>query len=236
MITLSNLKSLRLRTICSLVSDDVTVADIGCDHGFVAIELVSSNKAKNAICTDLRKGPLMRAKAHIDEANLSDKIQCRLSDGLENIDESEVDCIIIAGMGGMLIKNILDKGIKVAKSAQELILSPQSDIMVFRKYLYENNFLITDEKMVFEENKYYQIIKAVPNDIMDKNPTDVELRYGKVLLKNKDAILKAYLEAEKIKLEKIYESLSHKGIKNRMAEINAELLANKEALSIYEMC
>jgi len=131
------------------------VADVGCDHGYVSIYLVQKGIAETAIAMDVRKGPLSMAENNIREYGLEEKIDLRLSDGLSLLNKDEADALVIAGMGGKLMISILGKkdirelGIKTA------ILQPQSDIPEFRQFLRDKGYLIENEKIVFEDGKYY---------------------------------------------------------------------------------
>ena len=135
----------RLNTILSLVSQSKCVADVGCDHGFVSIELINRKIAENVIAMDIRQGPLMRAQEHIMQTHLSDKIQTRLSDGVAALKPGEADSLIIAGMGGNLVIHILENGKETVKDMKQCILQPQSEIQKVRKYLRENDFKIIEE-------------------------------------------------------------------------------------------
>ena len=131
------------------------VADVGCDHGYVSIYLVQKGIAETAIAMDVRKGPLSMAENNVREYGLEEKIDLRLSDGLSLLNKDEADALVIAGMGGKLMISILEKkdirelGIKTA------ILQPQSDIPEFRQFLRDKGYLIENEKIVFEDGKYY---------------------------------------------------------------------------------
>jgi len=97
----------RMAAVAGLVPAGVTACDIGCDHGFVAIHLVEAGVCPGMIAMDINKGPLLRAKEHIESAGLSTYIDTRLSDGLEAFEAGEAECMIAAGMGGRLIVKIM---------------------------------------------------------------------------------------------------------------------------------
>ena len=101
--------SKRLEVVASSVGSGGTVADIGCDHGFTSIYLTENKMAKCGIAMDINKGPLEKAKIHIEQAGLKDKIETRLSNGLDKLEIGEADTILISGMGGALITEILTK-------------------------------------------------------------------------------------------------------------------------------
>lgn len=197
----------RLNTILSLVSQSKCVADVGCDHGFVSIELINRKIAENVIAMDIRQGPLMRAQEHIMQTHLADKIQTRLSDGVAALKPGEADSLIIAGMGGNLVIHILENGKETVKDMKQCILQPQSEIQKVRKYLRENDFKIIEEKMVFEDGKYYPMMKAVPSSNISKNENKLYDRFGEYLLETKNPVLEKYLKHQLIKNEQILKGL-----------------------------
>ena len=155
-IVLSN----RLMAVTAMVSKGYRVCDVGCDHGFVSIYLVMKGITDRVIAMDVNKGPLMAAREHIDTYGLSDYIETRLSDGVTALDAKEADTLICAGMGGRLIRQILEAGSDKIRFMKEMILQPQSEIQSVREYLREKGYLISDENMIFEDGKYYPIIKV----------------------------------------------------------------------------
>ncbi|GEM_PF-695289 len=148
----------RLQILADMVSEVRCIADIGTDHGFLPIELVRTGKAHFAIAMDIASGPLERAKAHICDAGLSDRIECRLSDGFDKLDPQEADTAVIAGMGGDLMADIISRKPDVVR---ELILSPHSHPEKVRAVLRTCGYLIREERMIADDNKYYVFIKAV---------------------------------------------------------------------------
>ena len=98
------------------------VADVGCDHGYLTIALLENKKADNAIAMDVNKGPLQSAKANVTSAGFAGQTDFRLSNGLEKLSPSEADVICICGMGGALIKRIIDAGMAVARTAKAIII------------------------------------------------------------------------------------------------------------------
>lgn len=198
--------SRRLMSVASGVTKGNRLADIGTDHGYIPIYLVSEGIVPSAIAMDVNQGPLDRADAHIREYGLEDKIGTRLSNGLEKLDADEADTIVIAGMGGALMTNILSQGSHVVAAGKELILQPQSEIFKVRRFLHENGYRIEKEQIVLEEGKYYFILKAVPG--VQTFAEDYLYEYGEYLLKEKDPLMKEYLEWEMHKYHKILEGLA----------------------------
>ena len=137
----------------------VTVADIGCDHGYLGIFLCERDflESGKVLACDLREGPLAIAATNIVNAGLSDKIETRLGDGLEKIKPGEADIITINGMGGELIYRILRNGEQVLKKAEYAVVSPQSKIPAFRYCLRRSNIHIAHEEVIYDGGKYYHI-------------------------------------------------------------------------------
>lgn len=153
----------RLKCVASLVNKGARVADIGTDHAYIPIYLVQNGISNKVYACDVRKEPLRRAKLHIDEYGLSDKITTKLCDGLKGINKGDVDTVTICGMGGKLMKNILKAGIDKLGDNTQLVLSAQSELKDFRKYLLETGIDIKSEHMLLEDGKYYFIFDCVYN-------------------------------------------------------------------------
>lgn len=190
----------RLETIKFMVSKCKVAADIGTDHGYVAEMLLNDNICEKIIATDINKGPLNRAIEHLTSVKLNDKVDFRLGSGLKVLKENEADSIVIAGMGGELIADIIDTSINIAQKAQELILQPMTTADRLRRYLYENGFLITDEKIVKELHHYYFIIKAVwgknKKEQINEIEDEIYFETGKILIYKKDPVMMEYLERQ----------------------------------------
>lgn len=216
--------SLRLKKICNLVDENSIVADIGTDHGIIPIELSKNNMSKKIIATDISKSCLEKLEQKLIYNSNIVNIETRVSDGLDCFDEFEVDTIIISGMGGILIKEILERNLTVTKSANNLILSPNNSLDVLRKFLLQNNFVIEKEDDVIENKKYYQILKVKRGKDFYRN--DYEYLYGKLLIKNKSENLKLFLENELKKYRDIIDKISIES-KNNKRIIEITNLINK---------
>ncbi|EXG86970.1 putative SAM-dependent methyltransferase [Clostridium sp. ASBs410] len=225
--------SRRLETIASFVPEGSRIADIGTDHGYIPIHLVQEGKAKYAIAMDVRKGPLLRAQAHIQEAGLQTNVEVRLSDGLLKLEQNEADCVVIAGMGGELIIHILEEGRNLWEGISYWVLSPHSELDKVRRFLEEQEFFIERETMIKEEGKFYSVM-GISRKIKtgDKDEREIFYRYGRSLLESKDPVLKEYLKKEEEQLEQIMRGLSGSQTEaavRRMEELKLELAYNKEA-------
>ncbi|MBP5565554.1 MAG: SAM-dependent methyltransferase [Lachnospiraceae bacterium] len=156
--------SKRLTKVAKLVEPAAFLVDIGCDHGFLSIELVSNGVVKKALCTDINEGPLSRADDHIKEYGLEERISTLLSDGLLAIkdreDEYPFDAACICGMGGLMGIKIMHEAAGFFKKMNKVYLQLQSDIELVRIYLEASGYKTEFEDMVFEDGKYYTVIKA----------------------------------------------------------------------------
>lgn len=152
----------RMRAVVGLVQPCKSIADIGCDHGYVSMELVRSNICRHVIAMDINKGPLERAKQNIADYEMQEYIQLRLSDGTCALQQGESEGIICAGMGGKLVISILEQGKELIREMSQVILQPQSELNEVRSYLREHGYLIDKEDIVYEDGKYYPMMRALP--------------------------------------------------------------------------
>ena len=149
----------RLKTIYYHISKD-KIADIGTDHGYIPIQFALDEKKHQAIATDINPGPLAMAAANIRKYRVTDQIQLRLGAGLDPIQPGEVEEIIIAGMGGEMIRKILENGNPTAKAACRLILQPMNAQYELRRWLYANGYFIHTEDLAAEGDHVYNILIA----------------------------------------------------------------------------
>ena len=235
--------SLRLEAILEqlkLYGPCQTLADIGCDHAFTGIEAVKRGYARRAIASDVRTGPLERAKRHIQETGHEELFEVRLSDGLSAFREGEADAILISGMGGDLITRILEQDAAVARAADILILQPQKDYQILRNHL-RNGYEIIDEDMVCEDGKYYWIMTVRPD--MAKSPkipddavkNALEDTFGHILLEKMHPVFKAYLDQLLVKEELVLDNIrSNSKDRKREAEIEEYISLINEARSRWQ--
>ena len=244
--------SKRLQYVADFITPGLVLADIGTDHGFIPIYMVLADKTPKAFAMDINEGPLERATEHIEEKGLGDKIETRLSDGLQKLNGNEAEAVLIAGMGGSLVIKILDEGKHALEGVKELVLSPHTEADLVREYLKTTDFVIEKEGMVIDAGKYYVVIKARRREKNEqgllyekenKAPEGVEeelyktlcTKYGRLLLEEKNPILKELLTKELGTYNSIYEGLKNNeteaGLKRR-TEIQNILEHLNEAINI----
>ena len=191
MITLSK----RLDVIARSVPFGSNAVDVGADHGYLAIYLKKSGIAKNVIACDINELPLKNAYCNAQKYNAD--IQLCLSDGLEKIDPSFAETIIIAGMGAEVICGIIDRAKWLKAKDKTLILQPMNSPEYLREYLATNGFLITAEQAVEDGGKLYTVITAK----YDGRVTTDTLFYYKGLLSNKSDTDRLFLQKQLKRLE-----------------------------------
>lgn len=225
----------RLKTIADFVPLNSIVGDIGTDHGYLPVYLIEKRISKKVIASDISKNSLEKIIQLVKLKGLEDKIDIRLGDGLEVFKPFEVDTLVIAGMGGLLIRDILDKNKKITDSIVNFILQPNMASKELREYLYENSFEIVDEKLVKEAGKFYEIIFAKRGK--DYVEDDIYLEFGKRLFLNKDPLLKEYVQHKITMMESIIGELiatdSQKS-RERYFELKEKIRSYKEVLSKIE--
>lgn len=194
--------SLRLKTIASMVDKCECVADIGTDHGYIPMYLIKNNVCTRAIASDINKGPVEKAKFNVRIEDLQDKIACRLGAGLSTINRGEVQGIVIAGMGGNLIRDIIEDELDVFKEAKFAILQPVQNPEVLREYIYKKGYKIVDEELCIDEGKFYEIIK-IKYDNNIKNVDAIFYEVGEKLLNNNHPLVGEFIEYKLDRYNKI---------------------------------
>lgn len=219
--------SARMQAVADMVTPGNRVADVGCDHGYVSIYLVQQGRSGHVIAMDVNKGPLERAKEHVEEAELLAYITLRLSDGLMELQAGEADTLICAGIGGRLMQRILLQEPDKTASFKELILQPQSELKEFRFFITDMGYSIVSEDMIWEEGKFYQVIKVVKGKEKEVLSQE-EARFGPALLATRHPVLQEYLTVQWQKLRRLEEGLTSAGGGSRIARRRIELQTELE--------
>ena len=216
--------SKRLQTIISLVEPGEMIADIGTDHGYVPIALVRRGICRKGLAMDVGNGPLERAREHIHAHSMENVIETRLSDGLHMLQPGEADRIVIAGMGGPLMQRILEEGEAAARAAGQLILSPQSGLREFRRFLTKNHYYIQNEAMLREDGKDYTIL--IVHDGEPEVYDESDYTYGKRIREEDIPVKIDYLKREIALRESLLDKLHAKNTEKaaiRREELTGEL-------------
>lgn len=154
----------RLEAVFDIVPHAESIADIGTDHGYLAVELIVRGKAKRVIAGDVHKGPLESAKSYIKSRGLSDVIDCRLGDGLQVTKKGELNGAICCGMGGFLMRDIVEEG---PEPLEFYVLQPQNGQAELRQYMVKKGYRIVNEIIMKDMGKMYTAFLALRRDLID---------------------------------------------------------------------
>lgn len=190
----------RLKKVLEYIQIDDIIVDVGCDHGYLAKEALLKGVSFVQL-VDNKKMPLKKAMDNLRELQTPKKIVYTCASGLTKI-EDEVNVACICGMGGDLIARILKESYHTAIGLNRLILQPNTKADHLRKYLSDAHFTLLDETIVKERKKFYHIIVAK----YDKNSvplTELEIKYGSVLLQKRELIFIEYLRQRLYHIEEI---------------------------------
>ncbi len=193
----------RLRTAADLVPAGARLADIGTDHAYLPAALLLEGKIPYAIAADLRQGPLLRAKETAKQYGCRDKMAFRLCDGLRGIRPEETDAIVIAGMGGETIAQILAAASWVRERNVPLVLQPMSSLPDLREWLQKNGYAILEERLAREEETIYVVLFVRAGETPPM--TAAELWAGR---QSRDGLRGAYLEGLVHKLDRAIAGLA----------------------------
>ena len=225
--------SKRLLTVAQFITRGNTVADVGCDHAYLSIYAVTEKISPFAVASDVAEGPLSHARANIEARGLSDRISVRCGSGLSTLSAGEVNTLVMAGMGGMLMCRLLSERPAILDSLQELVLSPQSDIPAVRRYLAEHGFSVVREAFLYDEGKPYIVMRAVPAGKTVSLP-EWACYYGSAVDRECEEDYRDWLQQQKAKKEELLELLGRENAserqRQRAEEISRELRLLKERL------
>ena len=228
----------RLYAAAKLTGKSRSVADVGCDHGYLGIYLLENGLTDHVCAMDVHSGPLERARENAESAGVSDRMDFILSDGLKELKEPYAEKAVILGMGGALIYRILKEapdGVRAALRA--CVLGPQSEQELFRRQLLSLRLIAVNESHVIEDGKYYPLILARPEE--DLSPEELEgyeLRstaeytYGRIGLERRDEVLRLHI----LKNREVFSRL----LQGRLPELRRRQLRERyetavEALKTY---
>lgn len=165
----------RLQQVADLVPACRCMADIGTDHGYLPMYLIEKGVTVRAIACDIHAGPLERAKEHLGSFPQRDRISLRLGGGLSPLAQGEADGVTICGMGGLMIRQILEEEAEKAACLHWLVLQPQNHVAELKQFLSEHHFRIEKEVLSLDGGQLYEILKAVPGEMPPLSLLDAEI-------------------------------------------------------------
>jgi len=214
--------SKRLETIAKIIlsKESNKIIDVGCDHALLDIYLLQNNDNLKIIASDNKKQPLENARKNIEKYSFLDKIDISLREGIHNIPE-QVDTIVISGMGAETIIDILENEIDELKHVKRLIISSNNKYYEIRKRISSFGYFINDEKIVYEEDKYYIVMEFIKGK---SKYDEKELYFGPNLLNNKDDMFCRYYDYVKNKKMEVLNKLPDDNKNKEKIKSEIELL------------
>ena len=185
----------RLEKIAGLIENSKMTADIGTDHAYLPVYLIERGKTERAIASDINEGPLKTAAAAVRGSKTDGRISLRLGAGLETVTPADnADTIVIAGMGGETIAEILENSPNVVRRAGLIIIQPMSSAPELRDYIYGRGFKDIREHLAVEGNKIYNIIAMSPGNEKHQPLQPHERLAGRDLLERRPEHFDKYLK------------------------------------------
>lgn len=207
----------RLRAIADLVPDGARLVDVGTDHGFIPVDLLLSERIGFAIASDIGAAPLDHARRTAEQYDVTEGIEFRLCDGLRDIEPDEVDCVVIAGMGGDNIASILENA-QWTKENTSLILQPMSKAEVLRRWLPSNGYQVIAERLVADKGVIYPILSVRGGCMTVRDDSQF---WGGFLLDH-DPLVGHYLDEQILRLRRAavgLEKAKDPAVKQRRSEL-----------------
>lgn len=199
----------RLTRVASFVPNGSKVCDVGSDHAYLPVYLIQNKKITSAIAGEVVEGPFLSAKHTVRDYLMEDHIEVRFGDGLQILSkEDEVTAVTICGMGGELISRILEAGYSGShlNGRERLILQPNVAEHYVREWLMNHSYQIVEETVVSDNHRLYEIIVAEPSNEQVEY-TELELKYGPILLKEPSELSVAKWKRTNRKNKEILEQL-----------------------------
>ncbi|MFG6114307.1 tRNA (adenine(22)-N(1))-methyltransferase [Halobacillus sp. MO56] len=225
--------SRRLQVVASYLPRGANFADIGSDHAYLPCYVCLQDPTATAIAGELNEGPFQSARKEVESNDLSARIEVRKGDGLSVLSNDEVDQIVIAGMGGTLITNILEEGKEKLGRTSRIIVQPNVDAKSLRKWFFNYNYKITAEEIIEEAGHIYEVIVAEKNDTGKKlHYSEREILFGPYLMNEKSPVFKKKWIEEKTKREYVKKEIQKAANtdNDKIAALELEILWIEEVL------
>lgn len=232
----------RLAAIAGFINPGETVADIGTDHGLLPIFLFLNGISPKIIMSDVKSGPLKKAEVNISKYAPGMKPDLRLGGGLDTLKNREVDAVVIAGMGGLMIEKILGDDPVKTRSFSKFVLQPENGRERLRIWLYKNGYTVTAERLVKDRKHFYEIFvveTATQADMAEREASfsqrlqSLEFEISPLLFSDKDPLLKELIECRIEAEVEIIESIREKGSGTSLLQLDEKLRRVEKLRELY---
>lgn len=224
----------RLEKLIELTDPCESIADIGTDHGYVPVELIKRKKVKLAIASDINPQPLQKAVTLANQQEVFHQIEFRLGDGLKVLKPGEVTGVIIAGMGGEMIKQIIIEAPLAVEQLRFMVLQPAQNPEVLREYIYNGHYTIISENLVRDEDgRFYEYFKVRYNpDVLGFSHKPMDYELSPVLIHHKDPLIRDFVINKIKELDHIKAKLDlrYASSREKAAELDQKLTYYDEVL------
>ncbi|KAF0818355.1 tRNA (adenine(22)-N(1))-methyltransferase [Bacillus sp. ZZV12-4809] len=216
--------SKRLESVANYIPKGARLADIGSDHAYLPCYAVKKGIVPFAVAGEVVEGPYQSAKKQVRQEGLENQISVRKGNGLVVIEQNEVDCVTIAGMGGALIASILEEGKDKLASVKRLILQPNLSAISIRSWLIENGWELIAEEILEEDGKIYEILGAEKGEPLKPYKNKEQgLLMGPFLMEQKSAAFQNKWLSEMKNWERILHQLEKAAYSSETEERKQEL-------------
>lgn len=181
----------RLLRIAASVPEEVVAADVGTDHAYLPVYLVATGRCPRVIASDSSVASLEMARKTLEQFGFADKVDLRLGIGLEVIRPLEAEVVVMAGLGGLTMIDILESDPDIRKTVSRFVLQPMSDSAALRKWLIGNGLRLVDEELVPEGEMLYEIIVSEPGE--EEISEDILYEIGPRLVEKRDPSLVPFM-------------------------------------------
>lgn len=216
--------SRRLNALYELIDHNSIIADIGCDHGQLGAALILNEKSPYVYACDVNKMPLEKAQKLAAHYGISEQLITILSDGLNELNDPKLNGIVIAGMGYDTIEMILNNDLTKVEKLDYVIVQANNDLYKMRKYISDHHFKIIEEKIIYEDHHYYQLIKFSPR-IEAEELTLKQQILGVEMIDDQE--YQTYLEYQSNKIKKIMKNLPENHPKLKSLEKVLKIIEEK---------
>lgn len=196
----------RLACVASMVPHGAVMADIGTDHAHLPVMLVKEGICPHAYACDVAEGPLSRAQENITRHGLVQQIYTVLADGLAGVEESDVRVVVIAGMGGETIRDILQASALAKREDVTLILQPMTAYPQLKEYLAQAGWCVQQEQAVQEGEKFYTVLRVVRGE--EQHPEVLYQHIGWHIWQQHDAVTEGFLHHQYTRYVRIWQGMA----------------------------